>query len=68
MRNRKSSAAGAKHHLSSNFKGRPEAPPGLPLGITLRGEKIILGFVQSSTKNGKVCAAFLPSWGNGGCA
>ena len=31
----------------------------IALGITLSGEKVILGFVQSSTENGKVCAAFL---------
>jgi putative transposase len=29
------------------------------LGITVSGDKIILGFVQTSTENGKVCTQFL---------
>jgi len=29
------------------------------LGITLTGEKVILGFVQTATENERVCAAFL---------
>ena len=29
------------------------------LGITLTGEKVILGFVQTATENARVCAAFL---------
>ncbi len=31
----------------------------IALGITLRGEKVILGFVQTATENEQVCAAFL---------
>ncbi len=31
----------------------------IALGITLTGEKIILGFVQTATENETVCAAFL---------
>lgn len=31
----------------------------IALGITLTGEKILLGFVQTATENEKVCAAFL---------
>jgi transposase-like protein len=31
----------------------------IALGITLRGEKVVLGFVQTATENGPVCAAFL---------
>ncbi len=31
----------------------------IALGITLRGEKVILGFVQTATENERVCAAFL---------
>jgi transposase-like protein len=30
-------------------------------GITLRGEKVILGFLQTGTGNERVCAAFLRS-------
>jgi transposase-like protein len=29
------------------------------LGITIRGKKVLLGFVQTGTENGKVCAKFL---------
>jgi putative transposase len=29
------------------------------LGITLRGEKVLLGFVQTGTENAEVCATFL---------
>lgn len=29
------------------------------LGVTLTGEKVLLGFVQTATENRKVCAAFL---------
>jgi transposase-like protein len=31
----------------------------IALGITVTGEKVILGFVQTSTENGKVCTQFL---------
>ncbi len=31
----------------------------LALGITLRGEKVVLGFVQTATENEGVCTAFL---------
>jgi transposase-like protein len=31
------------------------------LGITLRGEKVLLGFVQTGTENATTCAAFLRS-------
>ncbi len=31
----------------------------IALGITLQGEKVILGFVQTATENETVCAAFL---------
>ncbi len=31
----------------------------IALGITLRGEKVILGFVQTASENERVCAAFL---------
>jgi transposase-like protein len=31
----------------------------IALGITLTGEKILLGFVQTATENERVCAAFL---------
>lgn len=31
----------------------------IALGITLTGEKVILGFVQTATENETVCAAFL---------
>lgn len=31
----------------------------IALGITLTGEKVILGFVQTATENEKVCSAFL---------
>lgn len=31
----------------------------IALGITLRGEKVLLGFVQTATENETVCAAFL---------
>ncbi len=31
----------------------------LALGITVTGEKVILGFVQTATENERVCAAFL---------
>ncbi len=29
------------------------------LGVTLKGEKVVLGFVQTGTENAKVCTAFL---------
>ena len=29
------------------------------VGITITGEKVLLGFVQTATENRKVCAAFL---------
>jgi transposase-like protein len=31
----------------------------LALGVTLTGEKVVLGFVQTGTENAKVCTAFL---------
>ena len=31
----------------------------LALGITVQGEKVLLGFVQTATENERVCAAFL---------
>jgi transposase-like protein len=31
----------------------------IALGVTLTGEKVLLGFVQTATENEKVCAAFL---------
>jgi putative transposase len=31
----------------------------IALGITLSGEKVLLGFVQTATENARVCAAFL---------
>lgn len=31
----------------------------IALGVTLRGEKVVLGFVQTATENERVCAAFL---------
>jgi transposase-like protein len=31
----------------------------IALGVTLSGEKVVLGFVQTATENGAVCAAFL---------
>jgi transposase-like protein len=31
----------------------------MALGVTLRGEKVILGFVETGTENAKVCTAFL---------
>jgi transposase-like protein len=31
----------------------------MALGVTLTGEKVLLGFVQTGTENEKVCAAFL---------
>jgi transposase-like protein len=31
----------------------------IALGITLTGEKVLLGFVQTATENARVCAAFL---------
>ncbi len=33
----------------------------IALGVTLTGEKVILGFVQTATENERVCAAFLRS-------
>lgn len=33
----------------------------IALGITLRGEKVLLGFVQTGTENAAVCATFLRS-------
>jgi transposase-like protein len=36
------------------------------LGITLTGEKVILGFVQTATENERVCAAFLRELGERG--
>jgi transposase-like protein len=33
----------------------------IALGVTLTGEKIVLGFVQAATENERVCAAFLRS-------
>ena len=33
----------------------------IALGITLRGEKVLLGFVQTGTENATACAAFLRS-------
>ena len=33
----------------------------IALGITLRGEKVLLGFVQTGTENAQVCTAFLRS-------
>lgn len=31
----------------------------IALGVTLSGEKVVLGFVQTATENARVCAAFL---------
>jgi putative transposase len=31
----------------------------IALGVTLRGEKVVLGFVQTATENAQVCTAFL---------
>jgi transposase-like protein len=31
----------------------------IALGVTLQGEKVVLGFVQTSTENAKVCTEFL---------
>lgn len=31
----------------------------IALGVTLRGEKVLLGFVQTGTENAEVCATFL---------
>ncbi len=31
----------------------------IALGVTVRGEKVVLGFVQTATENAKVCTAFL---------
>jgi len=31
----------------------------IALGVTLSGEKIVLGAIESSTENGKVCRDFL---------
>lgn len=36
-----------------------EAQMIIALGITVSGEKIVLGFVESGTENGRVCAEFL---------
>ena len=36
------------------------------LGITMRGEKLLLGFVQTGTENEHVCAAFLRELGERG--
>jgi putative transposase len=33
----------------------------IALGVTLTGEKVVLGFVQTATENERVCAAFLRS-------
>jgi transposase-like protein len=33
----------------------------IALGVTVRGEKVVLGFVQTATENAKVCTAFLQS-------
>jgi transposase-like protein len=38
----------------------------IALGITLTGEKVILGFVQTATENEKVCSAFLQELGDRG--
>jgi transposase-like protein len=38
----------------------------IALGITLRGEKVVLGFVQTATENEPVCAAFLRELGERG--
>ncbi len=31
----------------------------IALGVTVQGQKVVLGFVQTATENGRVCAAFL---------
>jgi transposase-like protein len=31
----------------------------IALGVTLQGQKAILGFVQTATENARVCAEFL---------
>ncbi len=36
-----------------------EAQMIIALGITISGEKVVLGFVESGTENGRVCAEFL---------
>jgi transposase-like protein len=38
----------------------------IALGVTLTGEKVILGFVQTATENERVCAAFLRQLGDRG--
>ena len=38
----------------------------IALGVTLTGEKILLGFVQTATENDQVCAAFLRDLGERG--
>jgi putative transposase len=38
----------------------------IALGVTLTGEKVVLGFVQTATENERVCAAFLRSLGDRG--
>lgn len=38
----------------------------IALGVTLTGEKILLGFVQTATENEQVCAAFLRDLGERG--
>jgi putative transposase len=38
----------------------------IALGITLQGEKLLLGFVQTGTENERVCAAFLRELGERG--
>lgn len=37
----------------------PEDEMVMAVGITISGEKVVLGFVQTATENRKVCAAFL---------
>jgi len=38
----------------------------IALGVTLTGEKVVLGFVQTATENERVCAAFLRQLGTRG--
>ena len=41
----------------------------IALGITVQGEKVVLGFVQTGTENERALTAFFArSWWSGGCA
>jgi putative transposase len=45
--------------IDGNGKGFAENEIIIALGITLEGEKVILGFIESSTENGRVCRDFM---------